>query len=70
MSKKNYPTPTIAAEEQFHCRNNEIYNAQANLTIGSALHYSDVLKFVKDIEFMRLKNRAFNTKHGLSKEIA
>jgi hypothetical protein len=70
MSKKNFPTPSIQDEKQFHSRNALIIKGMESLTKGSKLKYSEITHYVNRVKYMRSKNAEFNTKHGLHKEIA
>ncbi len=70
MSSVPRPTPSIEEEKQFHERNHQISITQRKLTKGARLKYSTVKRFVDDVEYMRRKNRLFNTTFGLFKEIA
>lgn len=70
MPKVKHPHPSIQDENDFHSRNSEIVQLQLKLTNGASLPYSIVHDLTTSIDFMRQKNRAFNTNHGLNKEIA
>lgn len=70
MSKVTYRTPSAKEEQKFHRLNANIIATQLLLVTSSNLAYLEISTHVSQIELMRKRNKAFNTKFGLSKEIA
>ncbi|MCK5603124.1 hypothetical protein KAR91_14670 [Candidatus Pacearchaeota archaeon] len=70
MPTKTFPTPSISEESHFHELNALIVKSQQLLCSGTTLKYSEVDRITRSVAHNRKRAKEFNTRFGLSKEIA